>query len=301
MISRLSFNQSRALGFVESPAMERNIDNSRNLITVGVGNPKVFQDVRVREVYSSPQDIHTELLDQDLIVGETGAFGSVAIGGSGIARILLHVKGVACKIPPIDYDVENTKQGQKPMGALLKVAANGIRSVTRIRATRTRFHGAPPLVDQLLTQNEVCLNLFAEQAEEDQPWSSDPFVMDRIIAVSANLPTTISGVLSFFSWAGLTYGGGTYGPFWKGGTTGAEVAWANNADLATKLGVSVNASGSDSYTICDNPSGLQTRSLLPPYDLFPAIPINTVQLECQLIGWRPDTALRPEAYHDLAS
>ena len=295
MISRDSFNLSRAQGFVESPAIERNAESQRNVLTVGIGTPSVYTDVRVRAIHGFPiQDLHTRVQSGEIALGVPGTFGQINLGGSGWARLILKVKGVACKILGSDYNAADLDQGLQPMGALMKIRGANLYSTTRINYTITRQygdHGFSDVSGSLVGSNEILLNLFPD-AEE---YSDVPVVIDRIMAVSAQLPVSIDGVIPNDCWSNLLFGGGGLSSLYTGGTSSPLVTWTNNADLNSKLGNAISQTA-----VCKNP-GLNATSPVPPYGNIFTTSENTVQLQVQLIGYRPDTGPRPEAYHDLAA
>jgi hypothetical protein len=280
-----SFQGSRAHGFVESVAIERNTYTDRALMTCGVGPGVEYTNLAERAIHSSFNDIHSTRLNETIAIGAAGASGSDSINGSGWARIFLRVRGVAHKIPPIDYQAQEGGANLNRAGSLMWIEGFGVHSALRTTHRYTLIHSGGPVETPMIQQGRVALNVF----DDVEVFATSTHQMDRIIAFSAQLPVTYSPRPPAFAWTNSVFPAGGLAYIFNGGSLGSGVSTYTTSQAA--IGVSVRGE------VCNNT--LNSTDLITGSPMF-VDPTNRIQLQVQRLGYRPAAGPEPEAFHDLS-
>lgn len=294
MSRRQTFQQSRGLGFVESIAIERNLNSNLAVMSAGVGPGVEVADVRERADHQSPlpQHVHTAILTEPVRHGVTGATGSQSIGGTGWVKIFIRVKGIAPLVPPNDYIVTEGSVGLNRGGVAIWISGAGIYSETRFRYRVNRIHPEHPIVEgDIGAAGRIIVNLNSASGAEI---SETPVVIDRIVSFTAQAPVTFAPSPPAFDWMSFLIGFGNFSGLYTGGTTDAYREYTSSDRLAV-FGNVVPVGGRNS---CFNP-GLNTTGLLRPTEPMFSNPVNVIQLEMRTIGWRPATGPSREEYRDM--
>lgn len=293
------FQQSKALAFLESVAIERNLYSNRSIPTVGVGPGVVKLAARERVDHSftatpDPAHIHTRVVDDtdsSLVVGAAGAFGSIPIPGSGWVRAFLRVKGVAAQIPEMNLDWTAGSAQDVRCGSIMVVNGCHYETILRCNVTSLPDVTNPALGNPFVNHpmnNGAILNL----VRSGSGFADGAIEFDRIMSVSVQAPRTLTLSVPWQGWCQATWSG-TWGGFYTGGISDPLFFYSGSPNV----GSPVRAPDNGLPFICRN-DGVNSRSLLPPFGPLFANPTNIVQLQVQLLGWRPDSAPRPETYSD---
>lgn len=296
----LTFQQSKALGFLESVALERNLHSTRSVPTVGVGPGVTFTGTKERIDHRnpSPGHLHTALVDETesgIVLGVPGSTGNIQIQGVGWQRVYVRVRGVAAQIPEQNWDFTQGRAQDLRIGAVM--CLTGCHATIAPTATATDMPDSIP--GTAVPKNQpissgVILNL----VKSATGFSDGAVQFDRVIAASCLGPVTLQLQVTWPGWVVKT--AGFESGFYTGGTSEALVDYAGltSAQISALFGTSLTGGANAARnSVCRN-EGINSTSLLPPYGPMFSDPNNIVQLQVQLLGYRPDTSPRPEAYSD---